>query len=131
MSTRKRRVFPREVKLSAVERLLAGESAGQIAQELEVGPGHLSKWLANYRRYGPEGLRPAHRPPKSEAAKLKRMATAAETAAAQQRISELERKIGQQQRELDFFQQALRHVGQARRPSDGSGLQRSTPRSRQ
>ena len=37
MSTAKRRVFNREVKLSAVERLLAGESAGQIAQELEVG----------------------------------------------------------------------------------------------
>jgi transposase len=131
MSTRKRRVFPREVKLSAVERLMAGESAAQIARELQIGPGHLTKWLANYRRYGLEGLRPAHRPAKSEAAKLKPMATAAETAAAQQRICELERKVGQQQLELDFFQKALRRIGEARRPSDGSGVQTSTPRSRQ
>jgi transposase-like protein len=131
MSTRKRRVFPREVKLSAVERLAAGEAPRQIAQELEIGPSHLSKWWANYRRYGAEGLRPAHRPLKSEAAKLKPMATTAEAAAAQQRICELERKIGQQQLELDFFQKALRRVGQARRPSDGSGLQTSMLRSRQ
>jgi transposase-like protein len=98
---------------------------------LEIGPSHLSKWWANYRRYGAEGLRPAHRPLKSEAAKLKPMATTAEAAAAQQRICELERKIGQQQLELDFFQKALRRVGQARRPSDGSGLQTSMLRSRQ
>jgi transposase len=131
MSTRKRRVFPREVKLSAVKRLAAGEAPRKIAQELQVGPSHLSKWWANYRRYGAEGLRPAHRPPKSAAEKLKPMATAAEAAAAQQRISELERKVGQQQLELDFFQKALRRVGQARRPSDGSGLQTSMLRSRQ
>jgi transposase len=131
MSTRKRRVFPREVKLSAVERLAAGEAPRKIAQELQVGPGHLSRWWANYRRYGAEGLRPAHRPLKSAAAKLKPMATAAEAAAAQQRISELERKVGQQQLELDFFQKALRRVGKARRPSDGSGLPTSTLRLRQ
>ena len=130
MSTRKRRVFNREVKLSAVRRLMAGESAPRIAQELQIGPSHLSKWWANYRRYGAEGLRPAHRPLKADAAKLEPMAVAADLAGAQQRIRELERKVGQQQLELDFFQKALRQVGQARRPSDGSGLQTSTPRSR-
>jgi len=129
MSTRKRRVFHREVKLSAVRRLMAGESAPKIAQELQIGPSHLSRWWANYRRYGAEGLRPAHRPRKMDAAKLEPMA-AAVLAGAQQRIRELERKVGQQQLELDFFQKALRRVGQARRPSDGSGLQTSTPRSR-
>jgi transposase len=126
MSTPKRRVFNREVKLSAVRRLMAGESAPQIAQELQIGSGHLSKWWANYRRYGAEGLRPAHRP-----RKLEPMVVAADRAEAQQRISELERKVGQQQLEVDFFQEALRRVGQARRPSDGSGLPTSTLRSRQ
>jgi len=129
MSTRKRRVFHREVKLSAVRRLMAGESAPKIAQELQIGPSHLSRWWANYRRYGAEGLRPAHRPRKMDAAKLEPM-SAAVLAGAQQRIRELERKVGQQQLELDFFQKALRRVGQARRPSDGSGLPTSTPRSR-
>jgi transposase len=131
MSTRKRRVFNREVKLSAVRRLMAGESPLKIAEELQIGSSHLSKWWANYRRYGAEGLRSAHRPRKTDAAKLEPMAVAANLAGAQQRIRELERKVGQQQLELDFFQKALRRVGQARRPSDGSGLQTSTLRSRQ
>ena len=130
MSTRKRRVFNREVKLSAVQRLMAGEAPTRIAQELQIGSGHLSKWWANYRRYGPEGLRAAHRPRKSDAAKLEPIAKASDLAVSQQRIRELERKVGQQQLELDFFQKALRRVGQARRPSDGSGLPTSTPRSR-
>jgi transposase len=131
MSTPKRRVFHREVKLSAVRRLMAGEASTKIAQELQVGSNYLSKWWANYRRYGVEGLRPAHRPRKTDAAKLKPAAEAAELTVAEKRMRELERKIGQQQLELDFFQQALRQVGKARRPGDGSGLQTSTPRSRQ
>src|SRR5262245_33868824 len=131
MSTAKRRVFNRELKLSAVRRLMARENASKIAQELQIGPGHLAKWWANYRRYGADGLRPAHRPRKTDAAKLEPMAVTADVAAAQQRIHELERKVGQQQLELDFFQKALRQVGKARRPSDGSGLQTSTLRSRQ
>jgi transposase len=131
MSTRKRRVFHREVKLSAVRRLVAGESPTKIAQELQIGSSHLSKWWANYRRYGVDGLRPAHRPRNTDAAKLAPMAVAADLAGSQQRIRELERKVGQQQLELDFFQKALRQVGQARRPSDGSGLRTSTLRSRQ
>ena len=130
MSTPKRRVFNREVKLSAVRRLLAGESGQQIAEELQIGLSHLSKWWANYRRHGAEGLRPPHRPRKTEAAKLKPVAVAADLAVAQQRIGDLERKVGQQQLELDFFQKALRRVGKARRPSDGSGLPTSTLRSR-
>jgi transposase len=46
--------------------------------------------------------------------------------AAHKRIAELERKIGQQQLELDFFRQALRQVKGARRLSDGSGVTAST-----
>ena len=131
MSTRKRRVFNREVKHSAVERLLAGETATKIKQDLQIRASHLSKWWRNYRRYGPEGLRPAHRPRKSDVEKLEPMAKAVDLAMAQQRIRELERKVGQQQLELDFFQKALRRAGEARRPSDGHGLQTFTPRSRQ
>jgi transposase len=47
-------------------------------------------------------------------------------ATAQRRIAELERKIGQQQLELDFFQRALRQVSEQRRPSDGPGAMPST-----
>ena len=43
-----------------------------------------------------------------------------------ERIAELERKVGQQQIELDFFRQALRRVREARRPNAGPGVTGST-----
>src|SRR5262245_18154075 len=39
--------------------------------------------------------------------------------AASERVAELERKIGQQALELDFFARALRHVKASAPPSDG------------
>ena len=137
MSTGKRRIFEPEFKLLAVKRLLAGESASALSRELGVGRSHLSGWSAQFRRDGPQGLRRAGRPRKS--AKLAgALAVEApvhaiwmeDLAAARDRITELECKIGQQQIELDFFRRALRQVGQARRPSDGPGVRASTPLSR-
>jgi transposase-like protein len=51
-------------------------------------------------------------------------------AAARGRIAALERKVGQQQLELDFFRQALRHFETARRTTQRSGAPASTPSSR-
>jgi hypothetical protein len=59
------------------------------------------------------------------------IANAQDLPIAQQQISELQRKVGQQQVELDFFRQALRHVWEARRRNDAAGVKASTPRSRQ
>jgi transposase len=129
MSTGKRRVFNREFKLAAIQRLMSGASATALAQELQIRSSHLSKWWSKYRHYGPAGLRPAHRPRNTEA-KLQPLAKAKDVARARRRVSDLERKIGQQQVELDFFREALRQVGQARRPSDGPGAPASTPPSR-
>jgi hypothetical protein len=54
----------------------------------------------------------------------------AELAKARGRIRELERKVGQQQLDLDFFQHALRTIREKRQPSDGSGAKSSTRPSR-
>lgn len=51
---------------------------------------------------------------------------AATDTSAPERIAELERKVGQQQIELDFFRQALRRVREARWPSAGHGVTGST-----
>jgi transposase-like protein len=124
----KRRVFSREFKLSAVKRMVAGESAAALSRELQVPSGHLYKWCIHFRSGGPEALRPACRPRKGfgtlDLEPTKDLATA------RKRISELERKVGQQQVELDFFQQALRQVGGARQPSGGLGVRASTRSSR-
>ena len=57
-------------------------------------------------------------------------ALARELAAARQRIAELEAKIGRQALELDFFQRALRQVGEARQGKDKPGATPSTPSSK-
>jgi transposase len=128
MSTVKRRVFNREFKVLVIERLMGGESAAALCGELHISRGRLSEWCREYRRHGPEGLRRAGRPSKRDA--HLRVVEAKDAATAGQRIGELERKIGQQQVELDFFRQALRHIGEARRRSDAPGVKASTLSSR-
>jgi transposase-like protein len=128
MSRRKRRVFSREFKLSAAKRLIAGESAAALSRELRVPSGHLYKWCGHFRRGGAEALRPACRPRKGFGASD--LAPGKDLATARKHIGELERKVGQQQIELDFFRQALRQVEGARQPSDGLGVRASTRSSR-
>jgi hypothetical protein len=83
----------------------------------------------------PEGWRkgipghPGPRPKSSQDINDVRVEAAGNLAAAEKRIAELERKIGQQQVELDFFQRALRQVG-ASRPISGPGAKASTPSSK-
>lgn len=129
MSTGKRRVFTREFKLSAIERVLAGEMAKTVCEQLHITPSHLSNWCERYRRHGADGIRHAGRPVKP--LKPAPVASAHDLPTAQQQISELQRKVGQQQVELDFFRQALRHVGETRQRNDGAGVKASTPRSGQ
>ena len=55
---------------------------------------------------------------------------ATELAQARRRIAELERKVGQQQLDLDFFKQALRHIEAAPRQSSARVVTASSPTSR-
>jgi transposase len=129
------RVFSREFKVGIVRRMLAGENVSVLARELRFSRKDLYVWRDRFLAGGPEALRGRGRPPKAEAAGLAasgpRVKAPAETAgaeleAARTRIAELERKVGQQQVELDFFRQALRQVKGARRPSAGPGVTGST-----
>ena len=127
------RIFSREFKLEAVRRMLAGERVRSVSQELRVLRKDLYAWRDLFRAGGAEALRPLGRPRKSEASSAPAAAAggavempAGEFDLARRRIAELERKIGQQQVELDFFRQALRQVKEARRPSSGPGVTGST-----
>ena len=109
---KKPRVFSREYKLKPVERMLAGEGAGILARELKVRRKLLYHWKDAYIAGGPAALRKRGRPrqdmvpgspPDPESAR-------AELLQARQRIAELERKVGKQALELDFFAEALRRV---------------------
>ena len=125
------RKFDREFKLEAVRRLLAGETVRALSDELTVLRKDLYAWRKLFRAGGVEALRPLGRPRKGDGvvtAKARKRArdVAAGDPGAPDRIAELERKIGQQQIELDFFRQALRQVKEARRPNAGLGVTGST-----
>jgi len=123
MSGRRVRRFSRAFKLKAVERLEAGESATALGRELGVRPTLIYQWRAAWRAGGAEGLRGAGRPRADEA-------PAAPVMTAEARIAELERQLGQQAFDLDFFKGALRRIEASRRPKDGPGATASSPRSR-
>ena len=131
MPNKSPRKFSREFKLEAVRRILAGERIRALSQELDVLRKDLYSWRKLFRAGGAEALRPLGRPRKGDGvvtARVRKRAreVAAGDAAAPERVAELERKIGQQQIELDFFRQALRRVKEARRPNAGSGVTGST-----
>lgn|SRR5512144_1565269 len=135
------RVFSREFKEAAVQRIAAGEKVRAIATELGVWPKLLYDWWQLYERGGPEALRAPGRPRASAAGERPRVVrdsqrgrraaqgrtvgAAAEPDAS--RVAELERKIGQQALELDFFARALRHIKASAPPSDGRGARASSP----
>lgn len=132
MPKKRPRVFSPEFKLAAVQRIMAGERVRALSQELSVLRKDLYAWRNRFRAGGAAALRPLGRPRKAAAGtRRKPAATTSEAAVAdpqlaRHRIAELERKIGQQQLELDFFRQALRQVEEARQPSSGPGVTGST-----
>ena len=134
-----RRRFGREEKLAAVQRMLAGENVVALSRELKISRKMLYDWRGKYLGGGAAALRGPGQPrklveieppPDASVVGAAPSQPAAELAKARARIVELERKIGQQTLELDFFQQALRQVGDKRQPSDGPGAKPSTPSSR-
>ena len=102
-------------KLAAVRRVLAGESVIAVAQELGIRRKRLYAWKDRYTELGEAGLvrRRAGRPRKTAPAggnQAEALAGRGELLRARRRIAELERKVGQQELELDFFGEALRRI---------------------
>jgi transposase-like protein len=128
------RSFSREFKLRAVQRMEAGENVSVLARELTIKRVILYRWRDAYRLGGPEALRLRGRPSKAEALAMASARYGAgkanDLAEARWQIDQLRRKVGQQQLDLDFFRQALRHVEASRRPNDEPGATASSPASK-
>ena len=135
MSKQVRRRFSREFKLKVIERLEAGESGTALALEFSVKRTIIYRWRDLWRDGGTAALRGKPGPrTKAEALELERARGVAgranDLAEARRQIAALERKVGQQQVDLDFFKQALRRIEASRQPSSGPGVTASLPRSR-
>ena len=129
MSQRGMRTFSTEFKQAVVLRLEAGERIAAVADELKIRRKLLYEWRAAYRKLGVAGLnrKRGRKPGGARASPDAAPATPApltELARAQARIAELERKIGKQQMDLDFFREALRLIDARDRSS------RATPSTR-
>jgi transposase len=135
------RLLSRDDKLAALRRMLAGENVSALARELGVRRKTLYQWRERFRTGGAAALRGRGRPSKAAALAIRlhgmrpgldepvacvEPGVADELSRARRRISALERKVGRQQVELDFFQQALRQVGETRRSIGAPGATAST-----
>ncbi|MBY0322060.1 MAG: helix-turn-helix domain-containing protein [Reyranella sp.] len=127
----KRARYTAEVKRRAVERVAQGEDVSAVASAVGVDRRRVYEWQDLVRQGGVEALRGPGRPRKGalEGPPLK-SAILNEGAAARRRIAELERKIGEQQADLDFFRQALRHVKARQQAGGKPGALRSGKSSR-
>ena len=134
------RRYTREFKLSALHRMSEAETIQQLAEELGIERTMLYAWRAAFRSGGEAGLREAGRPRRLVRAEAAVAAASGSAASGvppsgvppsgvppERRIADLERKIGEQQVALDFFQAALRHVGERRGLSVSPGRKASTP----
>jgi transposase-like protein len=102
-----------------------GVKISALARELGVCRQRLYEWREALRLGDDQPRRPGR--PKR---KVEPPTQAKDLASALKRVAELERRLGQQQLELDFFKQALRQVEALRRPSNGPGATASTPSSK-
>ena len=120
--------WTREFKLGAVARMDETANIVALAKELGVERKLLYIWRDKFRAGGAEALHPIGRP--LNIARSFEEASAPSSPAATdtepRRIEELERKIGQQQLELDFFRAALRQVREQRRQKGEPGETPST-----
>ena len=108
-----RRMFTKEFKLAAVQRLEQGVSLGEVARALEVNPNVLHRWRREIRQ-GPGNVFPGHRKQRW----------------AEGRVAELERKIGQQALEIDFLKGCLQRIEENRMLQALAGNPPSTRKSK-
>jgi transposase len=126
MSNHPMRIFSSTFKEQTVRRLESGEALAAVSKELGIARKLLYEWRWAWRRHGAAGLnrrrgpKPGLRrnvttgdPPgaalaSSAPAAEGPSASVAELARAKARIEELERMVGRQQLDLDFFRKALR-----------------------
>ena len=116
------RVFKVEFRIAVAQRILNGESVSSLSRQYKIKRSLLYRWRDAYREMGTAGFgRP--RGPRSGA---KRNAIAKPSTTADERIVELERRLGRMALENDFLRRAFKRVKEARSTSNAAGEARCT-----
>jgi len=128
--SRPNRVFTSEFRLEVVQRILAGESVSKLHYELGIKRTVLYRWRDRYSKEGVAGLsRVAGRPPGVPSPEPRPDVSLEKSLRLQ--IAALERKVGQQEVQLDFFKRAFKRVKESNQANAGAGATASTGRSGQ
>ncbi len=129
MPRKKRRSFTQAFKQSVVARMASADSIRGLAAELSIDSRILYHWRDRFQAGGLEALRRLGRPSRRDGAAAEAPPVSVDVtdpAQAQRHIAALQRKIGQQQVELDFFRTALQRVRDQQPRKGGSGETPST-----
>ena len=120
MSNHRVRLFSTAFKEDVVRRLESGEALAAVSKELGIARKLLYEWRWAWRRDGAAGLNRRRGPKKGL---RRKMATSDPPGAAlaKARIEELERLVGRQQLDLDFFRKALRLADALQGPAPARG----------
>ena|ERR1700687_2029579 len=116
-------------RVRAVELMEQGVNVTRLSRDLGVSRWALYRWRKIYQAQGAAGLsletkgRPLLGKAKAAYARLDA------TARAQAEVAVLERKVGQQQRQIDFLTRAFKRVKESRQNSGATGGTASTERS--
>lgn len=117
----KTRWYSFEFKKAAVERARTASSIPALSKELGVHYCQVYRWLRIYEEQGEEGLQ-TH----GLTARPSRTALPPPPVDSEERIADLERKIGQQAADLDFLRRAFKRVKESQPNNSGSGATAST-----
>lgn len=115
MSNHRVRLFSTAFKEDVVRRLESGEALAAVSKELGIARKLLYEWRWAWRRHGAAGLNRRRGPKKGL---RRKMATGDPPGA---RIEGLERLVGRQQLDLDFFRKALRLADALQGPAPARG----------
>ncbi|MER8931232.1 helix-turn-helix domain-containing protein [Mesorhizobium sp. M0859] len=126
----RQRVIDDDQKLELLRRMEAGETVSKLADEVGISRQRLYEWRDHLRLHGNLKSRRRGRPARTAGldgpAQLQSAVDVPSLqekalSKARRRIRELEQKVGQQQLDLDFFREALRHFEEDRRRSSAPG----------
>ena len=106
-----RRKFTKEFKVAALRQIEAGTSLAAVARSCEINPTLLHRWRRDFQES------PAHS-----------FLGVGQKRTDENRLAELERKIGQQTLEIDFLQRCLQRIEEQRMLQALTGKPRSTKR---
>jgi transposase-like protein len=118
------RVFKAEFRISIAQRILNGESVGSLSDRYKIKRSVLYRWRDLLRDQGADGF---HRPRGPKPGQMKPVVGA--SASSEQRIAELEQRLGRLALENDFLRRAFRRVKAARSNNNASGETRCTEKS--